>query len=93
MIHELKNWLLFPFARSCEKGQRAKHGAQLLSQNEVYTDQQGKNSEYKVCYVEGNECKGLLGWVGSFLLDVRTYCISTFFTSCNLRLSFSKYLI
>lgn len=50
----LRMGLLFASARSCEKGQRAKHGAQLFSQNEVYTDQQGKNSEYKVCYMEGN---------------------------------------
>lgn len=34
----LKIGLLFASARSCEKGQRAEHGAQLFSQNEVYTD-------------------------------------------------------
>lgn len=34
----LKIGLLFASARSCEKGQRAEHRAQLFSQNEVYTD-------------------------------------------------------
>lgn len=37
-LRVLRTGLLFAFARSCEKGQRAKYGAQLFSQNEVYTD-------------------------------------------------------